>query len=114
MIDDRYRVINEIIYYRDRIFLTEGSQLKKKILQASHDSPLSSHQGFTKTYRAIRERFSWKGLEEDVLLHVRECVVLQRNKGENNHPVGLLQPLPIPEGKWESISMDIIIGLPMV
>ena len=47
--DDRYRVIDEIIYYRDRIFLTEGSQLKKKILQASHDSPLSGHQGFTKT-----------------------------------------------------------------
>ena len=23
--DDRYRVVDEIIYYRDRIFLTEGS-----------------------------------------------------------------------------------------
>ena len=29
--DDRYRVIDEIIYYRDRIFLTERSQLKNKI-----------------------------------------------------------------------------------
>eukprot|EP00253_Pinus_taeda_P005619 PITA_05619 len=69
--DDRYKVVDEIIYYRDRIFLTEGSQLKKKILQASHDSPLVGHQGFTKTYRAIRERFSWKGLKEDVLQHIR-------------------------------------------
>ena len=55
--DNRYRVIDEIIYYRNRIFLTEGSQLKEKILQASHDSPLSRHQGFNKTYRAIQERF---------------------------------------------------------
>ena len=67
MTDDRYRVMDEIIYYGDRIFLIEGSQLKKKILQASHDSPLSGDQGFTKTHRAIRERFSWKGLKEDVL-----------------------------------------------
>ena len=75
---------------------------------------MSGHQEFTKTYWAIRERFSWKGLKEDVLQHIRECEVFQRNKGEMNHPVGLLQPLPIPEGKWESISMDFITGLPMV
>ena len=64
--DDRYRVMDEVIYFRDRIFLTESSKLKENILHASHDLPLSGHQGFTKTYRAIRERFSWKGLKEDV------------------------------------------------
>ena len=73
--DDQYRVIDEIIYYRDMIFLTDGSHLKKNILQASHDSPLAGHQGFTKTYRAIRERFSWKGLKEDVLQHITKCDV---------------------------------------
>ena len=114
IIDDRYRVMDEVIYLRDMIFLTGDSQLKEKILRASHDSALSGHQGFTKTYRAIRERFSWRGLKEDVLRHVRECEVCQRNKGEMIHPARLLQSLPIPEGKWESISMDFITGLPAV
>ena len=63
---------------------------------------------------AVRERFTWKGLKGDVLRHVQECKAWQRNKGELTHPAGLLQPLPIPEGKWESISMDFITGIPSV
>ena len=65
--NDRYRVMDEVIYFKDRIFLIKSSHLKEKILHTSHDSPLSGHQGFTKTYRAIRERFSWKGLKDSVL-----------------------------------------------
>ena len=59
--DDRYRIIDDIIYYKGRIYLVPESALKRKIIQASHDSPLLGHQGFLKTYREIQERFSWKG-----------------------------------------------------
>jgi hypothetical protein len=90
------------------------SGLKKKILTAVHDSPLAGHQGFFKTYIQIKERFSWKVLKQDVMRHVSECVTCQQNKSEHSLAAGLLQPLPIPEHKWESISMDFITGLPKV
>jgi hypothetical protein len=66
-----------------------------KILQACHDSPVAGHQGIDKTYRKVRERFSWKGLKEDVIKHVKECTTCQENKDEHTHPTGLLEPLPI-------------------
>ena len=37
----------------------------------------------------------------------------QHVKVENQHPAGLLQPLLVPEWKWEVISMDFITVFPM-
>jgi hypothetical protein len=38
-----------------------------------------------------------------------EC---QKVKVEHRHLAGLLQPLPIPEWKWEVVTMDFINKLP--
>ena len=65
--DDRYKVVDDIIYYKNWIFLVPESKLKQKILKEVHNSPLAGHPGFLKTYRSLRERFSWKGLKGDVL-----------------------------------------------
>ena len=65
--DDRYRIVDDIIYYKSRIYLVPESYLKRNIIQSTHDSPLSGHHGFLKTYRHIQESFSWKGLKGDVI-----------------------------------------------
>ena len=43
---------------------------------------------------------------------VSKCLVCQKVKIEHQKPSGMLQPLEIPEWKWESISMDFVMGLP--
>jgi hypothetical protein len=55
-------VVDDIIYYKDRTYLVPESTLKEKIMKAMHDTPFARHPGYFKTYRPIRERFSWKGL----------------------------------------------------
>lgn len=81
---------------------------------ACHNTPVVGHLGYYKTYKQVREPFSWKGLKNNVLKHVRECFIFQKNKTEHVFPSDFLQPLPIPNQKWESISMDFITGLPKV
>jgi hypothetical protein len=44
---------------------------------------------------------------------VARCLECQQVKAEHRHPTGLLQPHAIPESKWEVISMDFIVGLPL-
>jgi hypothetical protein len=77
VIDDRYRVLDDIIFYKNQIYLVPESTLKGKILKVCYDSPTAGHQGYFKTYRQFRERFSWKGLKDDVLKHIRECTTCQ-------------------------------------
>ena len=51
-------------------------------------------------------------MKNDVAEFVAKCLTFQQVKIEHQRPVGLLQPLPIPEWKWEDISMDFIVGMP--
>ena len=83
---------------------------KDKIIKVVHDTPLACHSGYFKTYRKIREKFTWKDIKDDVLKHIRECPTCLLNK----YPAGLLQPLPITKQKWETVSMDFITSLPRV
>jgi hypothetical protein len=43
---------------------------------------------------------------------VRAYHSCQVNKPANQAPAGLLQPLPVPEKYWESVSLDFMVRLP--
>jgi hypothetical protein len=45
--------------------------------------------------------------------YVFECDTCRKVKAGYMKPGGLLQPLSIPECKWDDICMDFIVGLPM-
>ena len=44
--------------------------------------------------------------------YIARCFECQQVKIEHQHPVELLQPLPIPSRKWEVISLDFVTRLP--
>jgi len=85
--------------------------LRKLILSEAHDIAYSIHPGSTKMYYDLKERFWWYGMKRSVAEYVAICDTSQRVKANHQSPAGLLQPLKIPEWKWE-ITMDFIFGLP--
>lgn len=82
------------------------------ILQSLHESPLGEHSGIQNTYLRVRQLFHWPKLKANVRGFVLACDTCNRCKHENVAYTGLLQPLPIPDQAWSSVSMDFIEGLP--
>jgi hypothetical protein len=63
-------------------------------------------------YKDLKNRYWWYGMKRDITEYVALCDTWQRVKVEHQRPARLLQPLKIPEWKWEEIRMDFIVGLP--
>ena len=59
----------------------------------------------------VKKQFLLHNLKANITLFIAKCQECQLVKAEHQHPLGLLQPLPIQEWKWEVINMDFIMVL---
>ena len=97
---------------RDRLCVPDIDNLRKDILDEAHKSRLTVHPGGTKMYQDLKRNFWWEGMKREIAEYVSKCFTCQQVKADHQKPSGLLQPLPVPQWKWEHISMDFVVGLP--
>ena len=108
-----YSLMDGLIRYYGHIWIGENTAVRTKIIAALHSSPIGGHSGIQATYYRVKQLFHWKGMKQDVEHFVKQCTICQQAKHEHSHPAGLLQPLPLPQGAWQDISLDFIEGLPL-
>ncbi|RVW95000.1 Transposon Ty3-I Gag-Pol polyprotein [Vitis vinifera] len=77
-----------------------------------HDTKWTGHRGQRRTRALLESAYYWPQIRDEVEAYVRTCLVCQQDKVEQRQPRGLLEPLPIAERPWDSVTMDFIIGLP--
>jgi len=64
-------------------------------------------------YRDLRQFFWWENMKTEIAEYVDKCLTCQKIKAEHQRPIGELRPLEIPTWKWDSISMNFVMGLPL-
>ena len=102
-----------VLYYKDLVCVPDDNDLRKAKLEEAHSGSFAIHPDSTKMYQDLKMSFWWSGMKRDVSEFVTKCLVCQRVKVEHQVPSGLLQPIRIPEWKWDRITMDFVVGLPL-
>ena len=96
----------------DKGCVPDVGDVRREIMEEAHSSAYAMHPGSTKMYHTLKEHYWWKGMKRDIAEFVSKCLTCQQVKVEHQKPTGLLQSLPIPQWKWERITMDFVVGLP--
>jgi hypothetical protein len=101
-----------LLMHKNRIYVPSSRELRNLVLKEMHDAPYVGHPGYQKTITTVRSQFFCLGMKKDVADYITRCMECQKVKAEHRKPTDLLQPLPIPEKKWEVTTIDFITKLP--
>jgi hypothetical protein len=111
-VEDYELGIDGILLYKNRVYVPDSPELRSVILKEMHNVPYARHPRYHKTISAVKSQYYWPGMKREIAYFIAKCLECQGVKVEHRHPIGLLQPLPISEWKWEVVTMDFITGLP--
>jgi hypothetical protein len=106
--------VEAVVWFKDRLYVPDIKSIRELILKEAHETAYSIHPGNEKMYQDLKKRFWWYGMKRGIAEYVARCDSCQRIKAEHQRPAGLLQPLQIPQWKWDEIGMDFIVDLPHI
>ena len=101
------------LLYKSRLCVLNDIDLRKKILYERHNTVFTMHPGGNKIYQDMKRYYWWRGMKRDISEYISKCLTCQQVKAEHQVPSGLLNPLPIPQWKWDNITMDFVSGFPL-
>ncbi|GBG88381.1 hypothetical protein CBR_g47080 [Chara braunii] len=107
---DEFTMVDGLLFLEKagfkRLCVPNSDSLRSLFLGECHDAV--GHFGYKKTSANLVQKFWWPSMMKDAKLYVETCQVCQRDKPRTRAPLGLIKPLPIPEGPGQSVSMDFM------
>ena len=101
-----------LLYVRDRIYVPDDERLRADIVRHLHETRMGGHSGKHGTYDRLSRWYYWPSCTDTVARYVKNCLTCQRSKPRREGKHGLLNPLPVPDRYWLSITVDFITPLP--
>ncbi|KAI3498749.1 hypothetical protein L1887_34530 [Cichorium endivia] len=102
---------HESFLFKNNRLCVPRCSFRDAIILEYHQGGLGGHFGRDKTVGLLRDRFYWPNAVKDVSRIVERCRICHLAKTHHTN-AGLYTPLPVPDGPWEDVSLDFVLGLP--
>jgi hypothetical protein len=107
-----YTLADGVLMRKGLVYVPDDKLIKESVLESCHDSKTAGHLGRAKTLELVSRDFWWPSMRAYVNVYVDGCDLCQRTKARTEIARGPLMPLEVPQGPWQSISYDFVVGLP--
>jgi len=74
---------------------------------------VAEHPGHWKTLELVSRNYWWLQMSRYIRQYVSTCDLCIRTKPIRQAPVGKLHPLWIPDSRWDMLSVDFVVELPL-
>jgi len=78
-----------------------------------HDTKVAGYPGYWKTLELVSRNYWWPQMSRYIRQYVSTCDLCLRTKLIRQAPVGELHPLWILDLRWDTLSVDFIVELPL-
>ena len=107
-------IVNERLHYKGLLYVSDYHAIQMHLCKTHHDTLVAGHLGIGNTYELLHCHYYWPNMQSFVHKYVRHCHVCKQSKGSRFKKQGVLQPLPVPQQRWQDISIDLVTGIPEV
>ena len=87
----------ELLYVNERLYISNISELRTKIIRDIYDIPLEGHAGRLSIYDRLNKHYYWPRMIDSITHYVKSYHIYKRSKTYKEGKQGLFKPLPIPK-----------------
>jgi len=104
---------NRVLWFRGKIYVSWNSDLQRQIVLLCHDTKVAGHPGHWKTLELVSRNYWWPQMSRYIRQYISTCDLCLRTKPIRQVPVDKLHPLQILDSRWDMLSVDFVMELPL-